>query len=652
MSLFRLLLREAQHRWFGFVLSLLAVAAAVGLFGSLLWRKRTDADVVPQPSRAISTRLPGNYALAVGGGKVFCIYGLSPGDSERLRRRGREDHVRPVLMALDSRDGRPIWRHTLKAPYATWLAYSEEHDVLLQTAHPLRLPQEKGAASEVGWRGSDGKVLWQRRPLPFLSPPHVLIGTFVVSQEPGEKAVGKGGYAFRLLTGEPALRRDPITGEERPWGYRRSGGCNYVIGSSRLLTFRSSTAGYFDMLSGGTGSFGGFRTGCKNSVIAADGVLTAIDVKYPGCVCNFPIRNAWLALAPSPDADAWTTAGAGLGKGRIRRIGINLGAPGDRLSRGGTLWIEIPVVGGLSPPVRVIISPEDVRSFRRHPLRVTGDLPWVAASGLIGVRTVSLRLNDAPEGPTAAARRYTVRLVFAEPEGGRPEGRSFDVDLQGRTVLRNLRVATEAGGSLRSLLKEFRGISATSEIVVSFRPRQGEPLLCGMEVVEEGFQAGPSGVASAPPERSERYRAYTLPRKKPPPLKSTLRHTRAATRVYIDLEAKPEKTRYAFLVPREADYVIWAEVRAPDYRHDSFFVAVDDGEEDIFDISAKKRSDAWRWDRVKGRGRTGLPGELNPGVFHLRKGRHVLRFRPRGPTGVRRILITDDLDYVPREQGD
>ena len=33
----------------------------------------------------------------------------------------------------------------------------------------------------------------------------------------------------------------------------------------------------------------------------------------------------------------------------IQRIGLNLGAPGDRMTEAGTLWLDYPVVGGPSP---------------------------------------------------------------------------------------------------------------------------------------------------------------------------------------------------------------------------------------------------------------------------------------------------------------
>ena len=37
----------------------------------------------------------------------------------------------------------------------------------------------------------------------------------------------------------------------------------------------------------------------------------------------------------------------------VRRLGINLGAPGDRVTPAGTLWVDYPSVGGPSPQIEV-----------------------------------------------------------------------------------------------------------------------------------------------------------------------------------------------------------------------------------------------------------------------------------------------------------
>ena len=77
----------------------------------------------------------------------------------------------------------------------------------------------------------------------------------------------------------------------------------------------------------------------------------------------------------------------------VRRIGINLGAPGDRLSDDGTWWVNYPPDEGTSPEVGVELE-GDVRWFRTHSSRISGDgLAWVAASGAEGIRKLTIRLE-------------------------------------------------------------------------------------------------------------------------------------------------------------------------------------------------------------------------------------------------------------------
>jgi hypothetical protein len=85
---------------------------------------------------------------------------------------------------------------------------------------------------------------------------------------------------------------------------------------------------------------------------------------------------------------------------------------------------------------------------------------------------------------------YTVRLHFAEPDPVQPGKRIFDVSLQGSLVLENLDVVREAGGRMRALVKEFRGVRASGELTLTLTPSASasirEPVLCGVEVLAEG----------------------------------------------------------------------------------------------------------------------------------------------------------------------
>jgi hypothetical protein len=280
----------------------------------------------------------------------------------------------------------------------------------------------------------------------------------------------------------------------------------------------------------GTGNFGGFKSGCTSNLVVADGVLNAPEYTR---TCLFTYQNQTsLALVHEPDlvVEDWTAeysppnargayAPASFAvRDRVKRVGINFGAPGARMAPGGTLWLAYPAVGGASYEVPVTVEggrrsevlPEDddssdlpvpmevrknpLDTLRRHEAAVDGPLAWVAASCLRDVRAVSIDLDpgrvkakdEKPRG--AAAPAYTVRLYFAELEALKPGERVFDVSIQGRKLLENFDVVRAAGAANRSLLKEFSGIRVAGKLRIDFHPAPGSkapPIICGVEAVEE-----------------------------------------------------------------------------------------------------------------------------------------------------------------------
>ncbi|GAF88214.1 unnamed protein product, partial [marine sediment metagenome] len=265
----------------------------------------------------------------------------------------------------------------------------------------------------VAYRGKDGTVLWQDPELEYCGPCLLHHDKIITN--------GYGGYALNLLTGRRLTRKNPLTGLPVPWTYSRNYGCNTAIGSENLITFRSAAAGYFDLENdGGTGNLGGFKSGCTSNLIPANGVLSAPDYTRT-CTCSYQ-NQASLAMIHMPEVEMWTFSDLKRGEGRVRRVGINFGAPGDRLAENGTLWIDYPSVGGPSPEVGVALEPTNVvlagdekqeifagRLFRHHASRMrSGHLNWVAASGLVDVTRVTIALAaDADD-----ERPYTVRLYF------------------------------------------------------------------------------------------------------------------------------------------------------------------------------------------------------------------------------------------------
>jgi hypothetical protein len=285
--------------------------------------------------------------------------------------------------------------------------------------------------------------------------------------------------AVSLLTGKPLERLDPVTGEATPWTWRRNYGCNTPLASQHLLLFRSGAAGFCDLANdGGTGNFGGFRSSCTNNLIAAGGVLCVPDYTRT-CTCDYQLQTS-VGFVHMPEVEIWTEFPQAEDE-NVRHLALNLGAPGIRRAADGRLW--------MTEFEGAKIEYDGEGFYCRHSTNVVGDGPlnWVAASGCRGIR----RLTLDPRRKQAAV--FTVRLHFCDPDNERPGVRTFDVQVQGRTVLAAFDPAATAGGRLRPTVHEFRGVrlDAKQPLVVEFVPRgpstdpAATPILNGIELVLE-----------------------------------------------------------------------------------------------------------------------------------------------------------------------
>lgn len=297
------------------------------------------------------------------------------------------------------------------------------------------------------------------------------------------RPAGFKGDPYKPMLPSLGDRISPLTGATEPRTLPRSYGCDGGIDYGYLYTMRSGTAAFYDKRNeSGIINISGPRSGCSNSVIPANGVLN-VPYFYEGCTCSYPLPVG-LALVNMPETyEQWTAWGPGP-TNNLQRIGINLGAPGDRMTDDGTLWLDHPSVGGPSPVIAVRTEPAEAKPFYHHSLWVEGGRgwPWVAASGIEGLR--SLKAEGLKQGT------YVVRLYFLEPEGTAPGTRVFNLAVQGKPVLSKLDIFREAGGRMRSLVKEFKAVSSDGTLTVALMPVAGETVMCGVELILEGLKPG------------------------------------------------------------------------------------------------------------------------------------------------------------------
>jgi enterochelin esterase-like enzyme len=84
--------------------------------------------------------------------------------------------------------------------------------------------------------------------------------------------------------------------------------------------------------------------------------------------------------------------------------------------------------------------------------------------------------------------KYTVRLHFAETFEGitGPGQRVFSVSVQGKEVLKDFDPFKEAGGALKPVVKEYKGVSVENgQLVIAFTPNIENPQICGIEILGE-----------------------------------------------------------------------------------------------------------------------------------------------------------------------
>ncbi len=422
-------------------------------------------------------------AIAAGKGKLFCIDRLSRVAILALMRAGKLPDVLPSLTAYDIKSGRVAWRETDKV-FGTWLGYSRDHDILLQAARPSRdmLGDEYNHNRQMAtFRAATGEVIWHHDNRSYNGPP-LLHGDWILAQE----------SAYNLLTGKRRMSEDPVTGKRYAWKVRRNYGCNTMIASKHLMTFRSAAAGFYDLTTdGGTGNFGGFKSGCTSNLIVADGVLCAPDYTRT-CICSYPNQTS-LALVHWPEGEIWTDL-----KTESNPIAANFGAPGGRRASDGAAWAPWPGLKLKTPgekkrkylaPVQITINRgPHFQIWTRHQsafsvLAGRRGRSWIASSGIRDVTGILVKL------PSKKRAKYTVHLHFAEPSDLPVGRRVFDIIIAGKTVLKDFDIVKAAGGPRRAVVQTFANIEAAGSLAIEFKAKAGKnappsevPILSGLKI--------------------------------------------------------------------------------------------------------------------------------------------------------------------------
>jgi hypothetical protein len=102
----------------------------------------------------------------------------------------------------------------------------------------------------------------------------------------------------------------------------------------------------------------------------------------------------------------------------------------------------------------------------------------------------------------------------------------------------------------------------------------------------------------------------------------------------------PVMVTYEVVIAQAGAYVLWGRVRASNNNNDSFFVQVNDGLDNLWEVAL---GDDWHWDVVNNR-------ELaDPVKFILTEGVHTVKIKLReNGTALDKLLLTNSINFIPQ----
>ena len=82
--------------------------------------------------------------------------------------------------------------------------------------------------------------------------------------------------------------------------------------------------------------------------------------------------------------------------------------------------------------------------------------------------------------------RYRVTLKFQEPAAGAAGAREFDVQVNGKIVLRRFDIFAAAGGKLKAVDRSFDTSSRDGGILIEFHSLKGSALVSALSIAPLG----------------------------------------------------------------------------------------------------------------------------------------------------------------------
>lgn len=413
---------------------------------------------------------------------------------ELAEERAKAADVRRVV-ALEARSGRQLWAESVDVTDCSDIGAGGGkltlmfHDgvLLLGGANANGHYWKQFVAGEfdrrrlVALSAADGYKLWSKD-ANYKGRP-IVVGRRVLAEP----------WSFDLHTGEQEMRKHPLTGEQVPWSLMRTGHhCGMLTGcDSGMLLFRSGDTAFYDLESDtGTRHFAGHRLGCWINAIPANGLIM-IPEASAGCVCQFSIAST-IVMEPRESRRDWTILSAVGAKTPVRRMFLNLGAPGDRRDPDGNIWLSFPrrtAYKETSLDVALDLQPIFFPNGRftavsEISMPVSGtNRPWIYTSWAEGLQKLTLPLL----GPNDPPASYHLKLHFASgtdvADTAAESELIFDIRVQDKLVLKDIVLPSPEAGNSVAEIRDVRDIAVTDNLVLELVPRQGIPRLNAIEVL-------------------------------------------------------------------------------------------------------------------------------------------------------------------------
>ncbi|MGI9442984.1 MAG: PQQ-binding-like beta-propeller repeat protein [Rubripirellula sp.] len=401
-----------------------------------------------------------------------------------------------LAVAIDRKTGEKVWSKAVDVTDTTnvsagggslTLMYANGHVVLCganANGHYWKqfLSGQFDQRKIVVLDSSDGNQLWAKN-ANYMNRPAV-IGDEVYAEP----------WAFNLHTGQPKTSSHPLTGEETQWRFSRPGHhCGVITATPNMMFFRSGFIGYYDLYNdSGTRHFAGQRLGCWINAIPGNG-LVMIPEASAGCVCQFSIAST-VVMEPKTENKSWGIFSAVGASTPVKRMGINLGAPGDRKDDSGREWFGYPRPSSRGRLEFVFNLKHKLESggkwYSRNAEAIdlgATQTPWLYTSGTSGLKSVDIPLRGKEDG----AANYTVKIYLGslqqksiKPVASGP----FDLSFQGNVVAEAISFEPSQGtGSNRVLVKEFKGVPVETSLKIDLKHLDAENpgSIAAIEVIQE-----------------------------------------------------------------------------------------------------------------------------------------------------------------------